>query len=317
MSANASLLPFDLRSLEIFLAVCETRSMAAAARLIGLTQPAVSIAVSELERKTATHLFSRDVRPLALTAAGEILRQRAASIVADARQLPALLRDARLHKAPAIKIGIVDSLNRVLTVPLVRFLQKSAEEVSVLSGLTATHASDLLTRRLDVFAGVDDLEDQTGLERWRIATEPYVLVLPPKSKPVETVAGLKALAGRLPLVRFSARSQTGIEIERHLRRLGLDCAKTVECDNPYAVTKLVAEGAGFAISTPLCVHEASISDAKLLIAAVPGPKFTRHLTLVARNRELGNLPREIASLAQEIIGSLDLPGLGKPSRLKK
>jgi DNA-binding transcriptional LysR family regulator len=48
MSEKTHNLPFDLRSLEIFLAVCEAGAMAVAARKLGLTQPAVSIAVAEL-----------------------------------------------------------------------------------------------------------------------------------------------------------------------------------------------------------------------------------------------------------------------------
>jgi len=275
--------------------------MAGAARLMGLTQPAVSTAIAELERKTATQLFSRTMRPLALTPAGEILRQRAGMIMADARQVPVLLREARHRKAPTIRVGIVDSLNRALTGELVRFLATRADEISIFSGLTATHAGDLLTRKLDLFLGVDDLQDQSGLERWRIAEEPYILLLPRHASQPRSIAEIAALASELPLVRFSARSQTGIQIERHLRRVGLNCPRTVECDTPFAVTKLVADGYGFAITTPLCIHEAVLTRSMLRTRPLPGPKLVRHLTLVARHRELGALPRNIAEFAHDAL----------------
>src|SRR5690606_38414551 len=171
-------LPFDLRSLEIFLAVCDSGAMSSAARELGLTQPAVSLAIGDLERKLGFDLFDRTVRPLAVTVAGGLLRQRAAALIAEARQIGPLLRETKHGKLPLIRVGLVDSLSRALTEPLASYLATKADEVSILSGLTASHASDLLTRRLDLFLGVDDLETWAGLERWQLAKEPYMLVLP-------------------------------------------------------------------------------------------------------------------------------------------
>ena len=91
-------IPFDFRSLEIFLAVCQAGAMAAAARELGLTQPAVSLAIAELERKTGTSLFDRTVRPLALTLAGGLMRQRASALIADARRISQLLRETKHGK---------------------------------------------------------------------------------------------------------------------------------------------------------------------------------------------------------------------------
>lgn len=297
-------LSLDLRALEIFLAVCETGSMSAAARHLKLTQPAVSQAVAELERRTEAELFDRNVRPLAVTVAGSVLRQRASVLVAEAREIPQLLRETKRGKVPSIRVGLVDSLSRLLSVPLATYLSSRASEVAILSGLTATHASDLLTRRLDIFIGVDDLEDVHGLERWEIATEPYLLLLPADHKRPDTLAKLKTLAASMPFVRFSARSQTGVQIERHLRRLGLDIPTTFEFDSPHAVAACVAGGGGFAITTPLCMAEAKLPKTACITAPLPGSKFSRTLTLVARHRELGTIPRDLCAVSKEVVSSI-------------
>ncbi|MCC7250544.1 LysR family transcriptional regulator [Hyphomicrobium sp.] len=294
-------LPFDLRSLEIFLAVCETGAMSSAARRLGLTQPAVSLAIGDLERKLGFELFDRTVRPLAVTVAGGLLRQRAGALIAEARQIAPLLRETERGTVPLIRVGIVDSLSRVLTAPLASFLATRADEVSILLGLTASHASDLLTRRLDLFLGVDDLEDWAGLERWQLAKEPYILLLPAGTEPPRTVGALRKLAQSLPLIRFSSRSQTGLEIEAHIRRLGLTPPRAFEFDTPYGVTSMVAAGRGFAITTPLCIREAALSGARLVTAPLPGPQISRKLTLVARHRELGRLPRELGAMARGVL----------------
>lgn len=297
-------LSLDLRALEIFLAVCETGSMSAAARHLKLTQPAVSQTIAELERKTETELFDRNVRPLAVTVSGGILRQRASVLVAEAREIPQLLRETKRGKVPSIRVGLVDSLSRLLSVPLATYLSSCASEVSILSGLTATHASDLLTRRLDIFIGVDDLQDVNGLERWEIATEPYLLLLPEGHKRPDTLPKLKALAAGTPFIRFSARSQTGVQIERHLRRLGLDMPRTLEFDSPHAVAACVADGGGFAIVTPLCMAEAMLPKNSCMTVPLPGPKFGRSLTLVARHRELGTIPRNLCAVAQGVLSAI-------------
>jgi DNA-binding transcriptional LysR family regulator len=301
MSDRTEAVPFELRSLEIFLTVCEAGGMAAAARRLGMTQPAVSLAVAELERKTGATLFDRSIRPITLTSAGGMLRQRASALMAEAREIAPLLRETKHGRVPRIRVGLVDSLSRALTRPLATFLVSRADEVSILSGLTAMHASELLTRRLDLFLGVDDLQDLPGLERWELITEPYVLLLAPGTRPLRTVDDLKRLAQETPLIRYSARSQTGLEVERHLRRLGLEPPRSLEFDTPYGVAAMVAAGGGFAISTPLCVAEAMMPPGSLTTARLPGPQLTRRLTLVTRHRELGSLPRDLASAARRVL----------------
>ena len=303
MTEPSTNLPFDLRALEIFVAVCEHGAMAEAARQLNVSQPAVSLAIAELERKMGADLFDRAVRPLALTPAGGMLRQRASVLLADARQIAPLLREAKFGKLPAIRVGLVDSLGRALTQPLAQFLSARADEVSILSGLTATHASELLTRRLDLFLGVDDLVDLPGLERWTLLREPYVLMVPRGTPEIATVSDLKKLAMTMPLIRFSARSQTGMEIERHLRRLGLDLPRGMECDTPYAVAAIVAARAGFAITTPLCMNEAALPPRSFRVGRTPGAQISRTLTMIARQGELGTLPRELANMAKSVLSA--------------
>lgn len=312
MREPPSSLPFDLRSLEIFLAVSDAGSMSTAAGRLGLTQPAVSLAVSDLERKLGFDLFDRSVRPLAMTVAGGLLRQRAGALLAEARGIAPLLRETEHGRLPLIRIGMVDSLSRVLTAPLALFLAGKADDISILSGLTASHASDLLTRRLDLFLGVDDLDDWAGLERWELAREPYILLLPQRHEPPRSVAALRKLARSLPLIRFSGRSRTGMEIEAHLRRLGVDAPRGFEFDAPFGVTALVSSGRGFAITTPLCIREAALDRRSFETAPLPGPQIARKLTLVARQRELGRLPRELAEFGQSVLAKA-LDGVSRGS----
>src|SRR5271156_2308766 len=94
MHKNSDPLPCELRSLEVFLNVCDSGTMSAAARALGLTQSAVSQTINELEQRVKTSLFDRNVRPLGLTVSGVLLRQRASALLTDARQIAAFARRA-------------------------------------------------------------------------------------------------------------------------------------------------------------------------------------------------------------------------------
>lgn len=302
-------MPFELRSLSIFLAACDGGGMAAAARRLGLTQPAVSLAVSELEAKLGSPLFDRSVRPLALTPSGALLRQRASALLSEARQIAPMLREVSRGRLPLVRVGLVDSLSRALAAPLAAHLSTRAEEVSILSGLTSAHASALVTRNLDMMIGVDDLGDIGGLERWPIVAESYLLATPKGEARVESVADLEALSRRLRFVRYSARSSTGLDIDRHLRRLGLELPRSLEFDTPYGVTAMVAGGGHFAITTPLCLLEAAHDLAAIDLAPTPGPQLKRRLTLVSYRHQLGRLPSETAELMRARLKSEALPAI--------
>lgn len=309
MAVRGEALPFDLRTLEIFLAVCDVGAMAGAARQLGLTQPAVSQAVADLEAKTGAVLFDRSVRPIGLTPAGGVLRQRASALLSEARQIAPMLRETENSRFPLLRAGLVDSLSRVLAAPLGVRLMGLADEVSVLAGLTSSHASALLTRQLDLLLGVDELEEIAGLERFPIISEPYILLLPAGRPRPARLDDIARLAQDLPMVRFSARSKTGIEVERHFRRLKLDLPRRLEFDTPQGVTEVVARGEGFAVSTPLCILEAGIDMARLTCWPMPGPAFLRGLTLVARRQELGRAPRELAAFCRAELAQRALPEL--------
>ena len=93
-----------------------------AAKKLSLTQPAVSQAVADLETRIGVKLFDRSVRPLALTPAGEVMRQRASALVSEARQIATAIRHTARGRLALIRAGLVDSLSRALTGPIASFL---------------------------------------------------------------------------------------------------------------------------------------------------------------------------------------------------
>lgn len=307
--------PFSLAELNAFLAICDESSISGAARRLGVTQPAVSIALSELEQRLGTQLVDRSVRPVALTPAGVLLRQRASGLLSEARQIAPMLREVERGRLPLLRIGVIDSLARSLAGPLSRLAAEMADEVALHAGLTASHAGNLLTRKLDMMIGLDDLADVSDLERWPVLTEPYVLALSPELDPPASLDELRALSRRAQFVRYSARSSTGLDIDRHLRRLNLGFERRLEFDTPYGVLTPLSTGGSFAITTPLCLVESGVRPGEIVVSRLPGPELARRVTLVAHSASHRHAPRALAeasraALAEAALGLDDLsPGL--------
>ncbi len=84
-----------IRAFQIFRTVCETESVTAAAERLGVSQPAVSAAVKELETAYGVSLFDRMNRRIYLTQEGRVLRRYADQILALADEAAAAVRDGR------------------------------------------------------------------------------------------------------------------------------------------------------------------------------------------------------------------------------
>ena len=69
-----------------FVAIARAKSARGAARVLGLTQPALSRSLNELEQEIGTNLFERHARGMALTPAGERFLVRAQAALEEVRR---------------------------------------------------------------------------------------------------------------------------------------------------------------------------------------------------------------------------------------
>jgi DNA-binding transcriptional LysR family regulator len=302
---------YNLTSLKAFLAVGSTGSMTAAAAKLGLTQSAISQAIRQLEDVLGTVIIDRTHRPLALTAAGQVLLRHAQPIVEDVEALPTIVRQAGSAKLPELKIGVVDSFASTAGPELIRALLKTTSRLSFRSGLAHDQAAGLLNRSLDVIVTGDAMDELDGLERFQVLSEPYLLVMPEKMPSSAAELGVRELADRYSLIRFSARSHVGAQIERHLRRLGVKAAHLLEVDATDALVAMVAAGLGWGIATPLCLLQVRTRLTGVKAVPFPGAGFTRQLHLITRAGEYGDLPRRVADVACAVLRDQCLPEMRK------
>ena len=115
-----------LRHLQIFQTVCRCMSITQAAEQLNMTQPAVSIAIRELESFYGARLFDRLNRRIYLTDAGHSLEHYAKTILEDFSESVTTLREGkqRLH----LRVGAnITAAETFLPELLVRLQEKSPD----------------------------------------------------------------------------------------------------------------------------------------------------------------------------------------------
>lgn len=291
----------DLRLLRIFVTVGELGSMTAAARALGLTQSAVSQSIRQLEEELRVTLIVREHRPLSLTFAGNVLRQKAQRLLVEAHQIPRLLEELGKSKLSEVRIGMVDSFAATIGPSLIKELLSSAVHLTVWAGLSPSLTDALLRRSVDLIVTTDALDEAAALERYPLMKEPFILLLPIALAKRNSKPALDYLAANYPLIRYSARSHIGGQIEQHLRRIGLDAPRGIEIDTSDALTSMVAGDLGWAITTPLCLSQGRAHAERVRAVPLPSPGFGRVISLVSRSDEYRELPQKVAVQARRFL----------------
>lgn len=297
----------DLGALKVFLAVGKTGNMTAAAKSMGMTQSAVSQIIQQVEGQLAVVLLDRTRRPLRLTAAGAILARRAERLVEETEQLPAAVREAAT--VPEIRVGLIDSFAGTVGPQVVRAFMDTVSTVMLRAGFTPPLIHALLDRQVDVIVASEAMDDVDLVRRYPLLREQYLLALPKSLRLERGELALAALADRRPLIRYSSRSATGAQVDRHLRRLGVSVPRRVELDSSDTLFAMVAADVGWAITTPLCVLHGRPDLDAIRFERLPGPGLARHLTLIARQGEYQELTDRLATAARQTLRDTCLPAM--------
>jgi DNA-binding transcriptional LysR family regulator len=141
----------NISDLMAFLAVARTGSFTRAAQQLGVSQPALSHALKELERRLGLRLLNRTTRSVSTTEAGERLLRDIAPHVDGIEAGLAALTELRERPAGTVRISVGDQPAESILLPVIsKLLPRYSDlnvEISVNSGFV-----DIVAERFD--AGV-------------------------------------------------------------------------------------------------------------------------------------------------------------------
>lgn len=294
----------SLWMVDVFAAIADERSISAAARRLGASASAVSQQLSNLETILAVRLVDRSARPLSLTPAGQIFHRRARNILDEAALARAELAGRDLSHLARFRLGMIEDFDADVTP---RLLTEMAGDLRACRFLLETGASHRLfeqleDRALDLIVAADMDATADWIEVHPVMQEPFVAAVPSGFAGGAEMT-LDVLQD-LPLIQYTQRHHMGRQIMGHLARHNVTLAHRFEIDSYHAILSLVAQGAGWAILTPLGFLRAHRFGAQVRICPLPMAPLSRRIALNARRGVLGGVPGETARRLRKIVNDM-------------
>lgn len=234
--------------LRIFCLVARHQSFTRAAEEAGLTRPAVSQIIKQLEQQYSVVLLTRSTRQVTLTPAGETLLSHAERVLAAYGELETAMAGARTGARVLLVIGASTLPGESLLPPVLAAFRRSHPDVEVQVRVGNTDEVLHLLRTGQVTVGlVGQAVSDPMLETQPVATDEIVLALSPGSRLPDPLpfADLK----RIPLVCREQGSATRSLALAVLSKHGIapqDLNVVAELGSPEAVKAAVRGGMGAA-----------------------------------------------------------------------
>ena len=280
-------LRLTLRQLQIFVAVAQAGTTAAAATEVALSQSATSAAVNELERMLAQALFDRTGKRLVLNDKGRALLPRARALIEGAAEIERAARDGG-DGAETLRIGASTTIgNYVLPALLARFFAHRSHQPgdwhsSIRIGNTAAICEAVAAFELDIGL-IEGPAHEPALSVAPWLRDELVIVAAPDSDP-----GRRSRAGEgvsLALLREQtwllreAGSGTREVADRMLLPALQRYRRSIELGSSEAIRNAVAAGLGLGCMSTWVVSEA-LAAGRLCALDTPLPRGTRDCYVV-------------------------------------
>lgn len=270
-----------VRQLRAFMAVYETGSMSAAADLLALTQPAVTLLLKELEAKLGLRLFDRSTRRLQRTDAAAEAYAHAERVLADLGEMTTSLSALATGSRGAIQIACTSALAQTLLPGVMREFTQAWPDVRVgLHDCSPAEFIELIRSRRVTF-GIGTLETALPDVEERVVLQDTLVAVAPRSRFANRRAMTWKQLAAHPLVVVRA----GYGVRRHIDAAAAEAG--VQLDIAHEVSMLATAVA--------------LAAAGLGVAIVPSTVLvhTPHAGLVARRLVDPVVPRNTAVVIEK------------------
>lgn len=239
----------NFRQLEIFRAVMDAGSATAAARVLGLSQPAVSRQLAQLETEVGLDLFARERGKLIPTAHATALYREAAHAFEGVERVLNLVSRMRANNTGTLRIAVPHSFCEVLLPRIIARLAVSHPNLryAVEFGNYEAIASMVARREVDVGIVKDPVE-HLGISKIVLVESKLVCALP-HNHPLAAlrVIPIADIAAEPLILLGQAQHLWREELQALFRRTGHMPAVRLETHAVGAACGFVANGLGISI----------------------------------------------------------------------
>jgi DNA-binding transcriptional LysR family regulator len=233
-------------------AVAEEKSFVRAAQRLLVSQPAISLHVSELESELKLKLFDRAPRATRPTEAGQVLTDYARRIALLRAEALAAMEDLRGARRGKISIGATLTIAAYLLPGLLGRFRRAfpAIEVDVTVANTQQVQRNLKDGLLDV-ALTEGEPGGTEFKSTIFAHDELIAIVPPGHELLKQSSVTAAMFTQYPVIAREPGSGTRLVAERALASRGIVIKPHLALPQAEAIMHCVAEGLGVAIISRL------------------------------------------------------------------
>src|SRR6218665_359489 len=236
-----------LRQMQVFQAVCESRSYSRAAEEMSLTQPAVSLQIRQLEELIGQPLFDYVAKKLYLTDAAEALLIASSEIFGRLESLDMQLSDLQGSLQGQLNLAVESSAKYFVPHLFAAFKRQYPEVNLQLVVVNHTQAVRRLSANRDDLLIMSQVPSDMSLEFLPFLDNPIIAVAPPD----HPLAGTGAVALQdlcaYPLLVREQGSGTRKAIEDYCHQKRAHFQQTIELGSMESQREGVIAGLGIAL----------------------------------------------------------------------
>ncbi|MGW2933095.1 LysR family transcriptional regulator [Streptomyces sp. NPDC001156] len=292
--------PPDLGSLQLLTLVAELGSLGRAAERMGISQPAASKRLTQMERRLGLTLVNRDTRGSVLTTEGKAVCQWSGRVLAEVDSLMAGAAALRADRADDLRLASSMTLAEHFVPRWIGALQRRSPDVYVSLKVTNSEQVGALAASGRISLGfIEAPAVPSGLSSRQVGSDRLVVVVAPqhawarRREPVD----LEELA-RTRLIVREVGSGTRETLERVLAEAGVEPVRPLMVlDANAAMRSAVVEGAGPAVLSAVTVEE-DLAEGRIVEVPVTGVDLHRQLRAVwPKDRRLTGAVEELLRIA--------------------
>lgn len=291
----------EIRQLKAFLAIAETKTFTAGARMMNVTQAAISMQIRQLEDELGLQLFTRTPRRVILTEAGDSLMDRARKILRE--HDTAIAEIAELAGAEYGRLRIGSSSSMFASEQLPEILEKLKErfpnsEITVGSGTSQVLVEKILNGEIDI-AFVSLPVETTNVQTELLFSDEIVAIAHPDHPLAkERVISAAALAGE-HLILGEKGGNTRRMIDDFFHAANVKPNIMMELSRQTAINRMVENKMGVGIAGAKTVSKV-VREGKLVSWFIEGAEIKWELGLARiRGGYFSPIGKEFARLCKE------------------
>lgn len=289
----------DSRQLRAFLALARTGSFTGAAKLLHLTQSAISHAVKVLEETLECRLMHRNARQVIFTRHGRELLKHAEGLEHRMKQAREALRSLDGSPRGTLRIGCTSAASQFILPGVLREFKESFPlyEIRVLPGESPAVLERLLRDEVDLGLIIKP-EDDSGIQTQPVFEDEIIFVVAP-GHPWAGEQSAQSLAEPHTFILSSRQSYTWQLVSAALQRHGHRPLALVELGSSEAIKELAMTGYGVGVCAGWAAAK-ELQSGQLIAVAPPGGRIRRAwVGAMLKDRTMNLAERTFVGLCRE------------------